>query len=172
MQLSMWSDALPTMISSMWRAASTPARDIETINLELILSDMEILDRRIDKAKKIEQSRQEIRGGMQLLERVRETLDAGRPARSVTCTDEEREILSSIALLTNKPVIYAANLDEDSFRNGLEQNPYLSVVTEIAKTEHAGVLPICAELERKSQGWKKGGKGALPVRYRPCRVWA
>ena len=101
-----------------------PARDIETINMELILSDMEILDRRIEK-----------------------TLDQGKSARSISCTEEEAELLASVSLLTNKPVIYAANMSEDDFKNGIENNKGFQEVKAIAQEEHAGVLPICAEIE-------------------------
>lgn len=129
-----------------------PARDIETINLELILSDMEVLDRRIDKTKKMIKADKKYAEECEFLERVRAALDAGRPARSVECTEEEREILSGISLLTNKPVIYAANMDESDFKNGIAENAYYAVVQSVAAQEHAGVLPICAELEAEIAG--------------------
>ena len=129
-----------------------PARDIETINLELILSDLEVLDRRIDKAQKMIKADKKYQEEYDFFRRVKEALDAGKSARSVECTEEEAELLSSVSLLTNKPVIYAANMSEDDFKGGVESNPYFSVVKRIADSEHAGVLPICAEIEAEISG--------------------
>ena len=75
-----------------------------------------------------------------------ETLEQGKPARSVECDDEEKALLSEVALLTNKPVIYAANLSDADFSDGIEQN---AEVQKIAAEEHAGVLPICAQIEEE-----------------------
>ena len=91
-----------------------PARDIETINLELILSDIEMLDRRMDKTLKMIKADKKYQGEYDFFQRVKDTLNQGRPARSVEC-NEEGEWLSSVALLTNKPIIYAANMSEDAF---------------------------------------------------------
>lgn len=129
-----------------------PARDIETINLELILSDMEVLDRRIDKAQKMVKADKKYQAEAEFFQRVREALDAGKPARSVTCTEEEAELLSTVSLLTNKPIIYAANMSENDFTDGIEKNKYYSTVKKIADAEHAGVLPICAEIEAEISG--------------------
>ena len=125
-----------------------PARDIETINLELILSDMEIIDRRIDKTTKMLKADKKYAAELEFLRRIRETLDAGKPARVVERTPEEDELLSDIPLLTNKKVIYAANLSENDFADGkIEQNAMLQKVRAIAEAEGAQVLPICAEME-------------------------
>ena len=97
-----------------------PARDIETINLELILSDMEVLDRRIDKTQKLLKADKKYQAELDFLRRVREALDAGKSARSVECTEEEAELLSTVSLLTNKPVIYAANMSESDFKGGVD----------------------------------------------------
>ena len=132
-----------------------PARDIETINLELALSDLEMVERRIDKTQKLLKGDKSYQTELELLGRVREALNAGKPARSVSCNEEEAAILSSIALLTNKPVIYAANLSEADFASGLENNPYLAVVERIAAAEHAAVLPICAEIEAEIAGMRR-----------------
>ncbi len=135
-----------------------PARDIETINLELVLSDLEMVERRIDKTKKMLKGDKGYQAELDLLERVRQALEQGRSARSVECTEEEAAILSQVALLTNKPVIYAANLSEGDFAAGVEQNAYLKPVAEIAKAEGAGVLPICAEIEAEIAGMDKEEK--------------
>ncbi len=129
-----------------------PARDIETINLELILSDMEVLDRRIDKTQKLLKADKKYQAELDFLRRVREALDAGKSARSVECTEEEAELLSTVSLLTNKPVIYAANMSESDFKGGVEQNPYFQAVKKIADEEHAAVLPISAEIEAEISG--------------------
>ena len=129
-----------------------PKRDIETINLELILSDMEILDRRIDKTQKLLKADKKYQVELDFLKRVREALDAGKSARSVECSEEEQEILSTVSLLTNKPVISAANMSEDDFKGDIEKNPYFRQVEEIAESEHAAVLPICAEIEAEISG--------------------
>lgn len=124
-----------------------PARDIETINLELILSDIEMLDRRMDKTLKMVKADKKYQVEYDFFQRVKEALDQGKPARSVECSEEESELLATVALLTNKPIIYAANMSEDDFKNGIDGNPYYKVVADIAAAEHAGVLPICAEIE-------------------------
>lgn len=124
-----------------------PKRDIETINVELILSDLEVLDRRIDKTQKMIKADKKYQIEYDFFLRVKEALNAGKSARSVECTEEEAELLNSVSLLTNKPVIYAANVSEDDFKGGIENNEYFKVVKEIADSEHAGVLPICAEIE-------------------------
>ena len=124
-----------------------PARDIETINMELILSDMEILDRRIEKTQKLMKADKKYQAEYDFFQRVKETLDQGKSARSISCTEEEAELLASVSLLTNKPVIYAANMSEDDFKNGIENNKGFQEVKAIAQEEHAGVLPICAEIE-------------------------
>ena len=129
-----------------------PARDIETIDVELILSDMEILDRRIDKTKKMLKADKKYQTELEFFERVKEALDNGRSARSVECTEEERELLSTVDLLTSKPIIFAANMSEDDFKNGIENNENFRKVQAIAEGEHAAVLPICAETEAEIAG--------------------
>jgi GTP-binding protein YchF len=124
-----------------------PLRDIETINLELIFSDMEMLERRIDKTAKLLKGDKSLQPEYDFLLKVQQILEQGKPARSVECTADEQEILSSIALLTNKPVIYAANLSETDFSGDIESNPHYQKVKELAKFENSEVLPICAQLE-------------------------
>ena len=126
-----------------------PARDIETINLELILSDVEMMERRIDKTKKMVKGDKKYQRDVDFYTRVLETLESGKPARSVECDDEEQALLSEVALLTSKPVIYAANMSDEDFTNGLDSNEGFKKVKEIAAEEHAGVLPICAQIEEE-----------------------
>ena len=124
-----------------------PARDIETINLELILSDVEMLERRIDKTKKMLKGDKKYQKDIDLFERVLDALNEGKPARSVECDDDEKAILSEVALLTNKPVIYAANLSEDDFVNNIDSNENYKKVCALASEENSAVLPICAQIE-------------------------
>lgn len=124
-----------------------PARDIETINLELIFSDIELLDRRIDRSKKLAKGDKKHLAEVEFLEKLKAHLEEGKPARSFDYTDDEREIIKTTPLLSNKPVIYAANLCEDDFKNNIETNKHYKTVCEIAKAEHAAVLPICAQIE-------------------------
>lgn len=124
-----------------------PERDIDTINLELILSDAELVTRRIDKAMKMVKGDKKYQAEADFFKRVLDALNDGKTARTVECTDDEKKLLSEVALLTNKPVIYAANMSEDDFANGIENNERLKRVKEIASEENAAVLPICAELE-------------------------
>ncbi len=124
-----------------------PQRDIETIDLELILSDIEIIDRRIDKTSKMLKADKKYQADLDFFKRVKAALEDGRPARSVECSEDEAALLSEVALLTNKPIIYAANLSEDDFTGGIENNEGYLAVKKIAENENAGVLPICAQLE-------------------------
>ena len=136
-----------------------PKRDIETINIELILSDIEILDRRIDKTMKLLKGDKKYQADLDFFKRVKETLEDGKSARSVECTEEEKELLASVSLLTNKPIIYAANMSDSDFKDGsVDGNPYFEMVKEIAESEHAAVLPICAEIEAEISGMESDEK--------------
>ncbi len=136
-----------------------PRRDIETINIELILSDLEILDRRIDKTMKLLKGDKKYQSDLDFFRRVKEALEDGKSARSVECTEEEKELLASVSLLTNKPIIYAANMSDSDFKDGsADGNPYFETVKEIAESEHAAVLPICAEIEAEISGMEPDEK--------------
>lgn len=124
-----------------------PARDIETINLELILSDLDLLSRRIDSRKKAMKGDKTIAGEVAFLERLASEMETGKTARAVEISEEEAEYLKEVALLTIKPVIYACNMGENDFVNGIENNKYYNAVNEIAAEENAETFPICAEME-------------------------
>ena len=125
-----------------------PLRDIEAINLELIFSDMEMLERRIDRTAKALKGDKGLQTELDFFKRVYAVLEEGKPARSVECTPEEAAMLSTVSLLTAKPVIYAANLSEADFTGGSpERNPHFAKVEQLAAGENAEVLPICAQLE-------------------------
>ena len=124
-----------------------PERDIETINLELIFSDIEILERRIDKNKKLVKGDKKYQTEIDFLESLKSHLEAGRSARSYDFSEEELEIIKTTPLLSAKPVIYAANLCEEDFVNNVDTNENYKTVCRIAAEEKSAVLPICAQIE-------------------------
>lgn len=136
-----------------------PVRDIETINLELILSDIEILDRRIDKTKK------SLKGGdktfqtqLEFYERLREHLESGKCARAMSMTEDELEMLADVSLLTLKPVIYAANVAEDDYAKPDGENEYVNKIREFAATENSEVMVISAKIEEEIAALDKDEK--------------
>ena len=130
-----------------------PLRDIETINLELILSDIEIAQRRLDKATKALKGDKSMQAEVGFLKRLIAHLEEGLPARSVEITnDTDAEVLATTSLLSAKPVIYACNMSEDDFRNGIDSNAGYNAVKEAAEKENAEILPICAALEAELAG--------------------
>ncbi len=125
-----------------------PSRDIETINLELIFSDIEMAERRLDRATKALKGDKKMQPEVDFLKRLIAHLESGLPARSIEILDDsEQEIINTTALLSAKPVIYACNMSEDDFINGIESNKNFNTVKTIAETEKAEILPICAALE-------------------------
>ena len=136
-----------------------PARDIETINLELIFSDMDIVQRRLDKAIKAAKGDKSFAAEVDFLKELLSQLENGVPARAVKPrNDTEAEILSSTALLSLKPVIYACNMSEDDFSGGIENNTRYQTVKAIAQSEGAQTLPICASMEAEIAGLEKEEK--------------
>ena len=126
-----------------------PIRDIETINLELVFSDIEIMERRIDRTKKAMKGDKTLQKELELLEKVKATLEEGKAARSLDYTKEELEIMKDIALISMKPVIYAANVAEDDFQKGIEANPFVNKVKEFAESENSQVMPVSARIEEE-----------------------
>jgi len=124
-----------------------PARDIETIDLELIFSDIELIERRIDRAKKAAKGDKKFLAEAEFLEDLKKHLEEGHSARSYGFTEEQEEIIKTTPLLSAKPVIYAANLSEEDFKNNIDTSAHYKTVCEIALRENAAVLPICAQLE-------------------------
>ena len=123
-----------------------PASDIETINLELI-SDMEMVARRIDRTKKALKGDKKLQVQVDFLERLQAHLEEGKSARGFDFTEDELSWIHDMPLLSAKPVIYAANMSEEDFRNGVDKNEHYQEVKAIAEAEHAAVLPICAKIE-------------------------
>lgn len=124
-----------------------PLRDVETINLELIFSDLEMIDRRIDRTKKAMKGDKSLATEIELLERLKSALEAGKCARTVEMTEEEHELLADTPLLTKKPVIYVANIAEDGIGADLTQNSRYMKLKEFADSEHSEIIAVCAEIE-------------------------
>ena len=135
-----------------------PERDIETINLELILSDIEMVERRIDRVTKALKGDKTLASELEFLKRLQQSLEDNVPARNLECDENEKAWLSEIALLTAKPVIYACNMSESDFAGGLENNAHYKKVCTIAEAEGSEVLPICAELEAQIASLEKDEK--------------
>ena len=129
-----------------------PARDIEVINLELVFSDIELIERRIDRTLKLAKGDKKYQADAALLQRLLAHLTDGQPARSFSCTEEEQAVIAESPLLTAKPVIYAANLSEADFSGDLSANPHFQAVQKIAEAEGAAVFPICAQIEAEISG--------------------
>ena len=127
-----------------------PLRDIETINLELIFSDLEILERRIAKVAKGARMDKTLGKELNLLERIKEHLESGKMAKSLVVEDEdELELFKSYNLLTYKPVIYAANVAEDDLADDGASNKGVVAVREFAAGEDSEVFVICAQIEQE-----------------------
>ena len=125
-----------------------PAGDIEAIDLELILADMEMVERRIEKAKKAAKGDKRFLHEAEVFEGLLAHLNEGRSARSYPCSEDDAALIATSDLLTLKPVIFAANMDEDGVSDYAE-NPYYQTVLKIAEQENAQVLPICAKIEQE-----------------------
>ena len=124
-----------------------PLGDIETIDLELIMADLEMVNRRIDKAAKAAKGDKKFLHEVEVFKALAEHLNAGKSARTYECSEEDMALIATSDLLSLKPIIYAANTDEDSFTN-LDSNQYYQQVKDLAEKEGAQVLPICAKLEQ------------------------
>jgi ribosome-binding ATPase len=124
-----------------------PVRDIETIQIELALADLGSFERRKDKAQRSAKSGdKEAKRELEIIEKILPVLEEGRPARAANLTDDERAILKSWFLLSTKPTIYAANVDENTLANP-DANPHVAAVRKHAEAEKAEVVVICAKLE-------------------------
>ena len=128
--------------------STDPKRDIDIIDLELIMADMEMVERRIDKALKAAKGDKKFMHEADVFKALLEHLNNGRSARSFECDEDDAEIIATSDLLTSKPIIYAANMDEDGVAH-FADNKYYQTVAAIAAEEGAQVLPICAKVEEE-----------------------
>ena len=124
-----------------------PVGDIEAIDMELIMADLDMVQRRVDKAQKAAKGDKKFLHEVDVFKALAEHLDAGKSARTFDCSDDDKALIATSDLLTLKPIIYAANMDEDGFANQ-EGNEYLKKVRALAEAEGSEVLPICAKLEQ------------------------
>ncbi|PMB23083.1 redox-regulated ATPase YchF [Fischerella thermalis] len=121
-----------------------PARDIETINLELGLADLAQIERRIERTKKQARTSKEAQFELTVLEKLATALNEGKSVRQVNLTEEEAAVIKLLGLLTSKPIIYAANVSEDELATG---NEFVEKVRQIAATENAQVVVVSAQVE-------------------------
>ena len=124
-----------------------PLGDIECIDLELVMADLEMVNRRIEKATKAAKGDKKFLREAEVFKALAEHLNAGKSARTFECSDDDMALIASSDLLSLKPIIYAANMDEDGFADQ-DSNPYFKLVADLAAKEGAQVLPICAKLEQ------------------------
>ena len=128
--------------------STDPKRDIDIIDLELIMADIEMVERRIDKALKAAKGDKKFMHEADVFKALLEHLNNGKSARSFECDEDDAEIIATSDLLTSKPIIYAANMDEDGVAH-FADNKYYQTVAAIAAEEGAQVLPICAKVEEE-----------------------
>lgn len=121
-----------------------PSRDIEIINLELSLADLDQIERKCDRTRKQARSSKDAQADLAVLEKVSAALNEGKPARQVSLTEEELGAISDLGLLTNKPIIYAANVSEEELATG---NKWVEEVRKIAAQENAQVVIVSAQVE-------------------------
>ncbi|MGY3704737.1 redox-regulated ATPase YchF [Vagococcus martis] len=126
-----------------------PLADIDTINLELVLADLESVDKRLARVSKIAKTKdKEAVAELAVLEKIKPVLEEGKSARSIEFTDDELPIVKGLFLLTTKPVLYVANVAEDEIAD-VENNDYVKQVKEFAATENAEVITVCARAEEE-----------------------
>ena len=126
-----------------------PIRDIETINLELILSDMDTVQKRIDRAAKLAKGDKKYIIEEEIFKKIRKALEEGKSARTVELSDEEKEIVKDAFLLTMKPVLYVANIAESDIG---KENEYVQKVREYANSDASEVISLCVKIEEELSG--------------------
>ncbi len=126
-----------------------PLRDVETINLELILSDLELVEKRLEKARKSLKGNKSFQEEVDLLEKILPVLEEGKSIRTLSFDDNEKAILKNFSLLSVKPIIYVANVNEDDMLDDGENNEYVKVLDDFAKNENSGIVVISAQIEKE-----------------------
>ena len=124
-----------------------PLRDIETINLELIFADLEVLEKRILRTEKAMKGDKTLKDELDILMRIKEGLENGISARAIPLTSEEKEKIKDVELLSMKPVIYVANISEDMIGGDFENSETSKKLSDLAKSEGAELISICAQIE-------------------------
>ncbi len=141
-----------------------PIRDIETINLELIFADIETVNKRIDKAKKNLKADKKYQVEIDLLQKILETLEAGKSARTLEFNEEEQVMVKDMFLLTTKPILYVANVSEEQLENA-EQDENVQKVKHYASEEGAEVVPLCVKMEEELSGLDDDDKKEMLAMY-------
>lgn len=126
-----------------------PLRDVETINLELILSDLELVEKRLEKARKSLKGNKSFQEEVDLLEKILPVLEEGKSIRTLSFDDNEKAILKNFSLLSVKPIIYVANVNEDDMLDDGKNNEYVKVLDDFAKNENSGIVVISAQIEKE-----------------------
>ena len=134
-----------------------PIRDVETINLELIFADMETIDKRIDKTKKMLKADKKYQVELDLLEKVKIKLEENVPVRAMDFNEDEQEIIKDMFLLTAKPIIYIANISEEQIENP-DEVENVRLLKEYATKENAEVIPLCVKIEEELSGLEENDK--------------
>ncbi len=134
-----------------------PLRDIETINLELILADLETIQKRKDKTMKMLKADKKYQIDLDGLNKIEKALEDGKAARTVELTDEEKDRLKDLFLLTTKPIIYIANVKEEQLTN-IDNDENVKKVKELAKQEHTKCIPLCAKIEEELTSLEEADK--------------
>lgn len=122
-------------------------RDVDIINMELILSDIELIEKRIDRVSKAMKGDKTLASELELLNRAKAWLDEGHSARSMELTEDEAILLDQSPLLSRKPIIYVANIGEDEVSGEYESNPNYLALKDFAEKENSGIIPVCAGIE-------------------------
>ncbi len=134
-----------------------PIRDIETINLELIFADLEMVNKRLDKARKNLKADKKYQTEIDLFEKIKKTLEEGKSARTLDFNEDELPIVKETFLLTTKPILYVANISENQIDNA-ENDPLVLKVKEYAAQENAEVIPLCVKIEEELSGLEDDDK--------------
>lgn len=143
-----------------------PIRDIETINLELIFSDLEVLERRMEKTLKLARSGDKTaKFEYGVMERMKEHLENNLPIRTLETNEDEDAFIKTLFMITSKPVLYACNVSEDDIMSGNTNNEYVQKVKEYAEKENSGVMVVCAKLEEDLSGLEDEEKAEMLSEY-------
>ncbi|MGL5416902.1 MAG: redox-regulated ATPase YchF [Clostridium sp.] len=143
-----------------------PIRDIETISLELIFADIDVLERRMEKGAKLARSGDKnAKAEYALMEKLKAHLEDNKPARTLEVTEDEEKLVKSFMLITSKPVLYACNISEDDMMSGNIENEYVKKVQEFAKTENSGTVVVSAKLEEELSGLEDDEKAEMLSEY-------
>lgn len=141
-----------------------PLRDVETIETELLLADIQTVERRLEKTRKLAKGNKDLKNVVDYLEQLRSHLDSGKDARTFILPDNEDflTVWRELALLSAKPIIYCANVGEESLNT---PNPHVEKLVALAKAKNAGFTQVCARLEEELQGLEPNEQSELLASY-------